>query len=176
MDPVDSLITFLEDLYNHGEYMLILCPCREIVHHCDYTHCEYCKTSIIPSHTFHCHTQLFNKTYGCESIWNDQFVAECKSNINNNVYNIDICFLKSYQDNKDVYTYNGITLLQLINKVKQYKRYITNQDRLHTILSMVCIDNIKLIEVCLKELCMNGDIPTSSSANVTEYINIVNQL
>lgn len=171
---VDSIITFLEDLYKHGLYTMIVCSCKDHNHRCDYTHCGYCKSSMIPMHTQHCHKELFAKIYGGDIYkQSTQFRAERKST--RGVYTIPITLLDSYQDYKDVYLYDGITLVELINKIKLYNQYITNQDRLHIILQMVCIDNIKLIKVCLKELHMNGEI-TNTDAKLNEYLKIINQL
>lgn len=126
-------------------------------------------------HTRRCHEQLFAKIYGDEESVKQPLMIERK--YNKNVYVIEASLIDSYCNYKDVYLYDGITLLELINKIKQYIQYIQNQDRLHTILQMVCIDNVNLIEVCLKELCMNDYVKDSYiSAKIDEYVHIVNQL
>lgn len=169
MSSVDNLLLFLEELYNNGKNDLTICHCRYNQRY------NYFVSGIIPLHTRHCHEQLFALIYGDEESVKQPFTVERKCN--KNVYTIEASLLDSYYDYKDIFTYNGITLLKFLNKIKQYIQYIQNQDRLHTILQMVCIDNVNLIEVCLKELCMNNYVKdTYISAKIDEYIRIVNQL
>ena len=169
MSSVDNLLLFLEELYNNGKNALTICHCRYNQRY------NYFVSGIIPLHTRHCHEQLFALIYGDEESVKQPFTVERKCN--KNVYTIEASLLDSYYDYKDIFTYNGITLLEFINKIKQYIQYIQNQDRLHTILQIVCIDNVNLIEVCLKELCMNNYVKDSYiSAKIDEYIRIVNQL
>ena len=169
MSSVDNLLLFLEELYNNGKNSLTICHCRYNQQY------NYFVSGIIPLHTRHCHEQLFALIYGNEESVKQPFTVERKCN--KNVYTIEASLLDSYYDYKDIFTYDGITLLEFINKIKQYIQYIQNQNRLHTILQMVCIDNVNLIEVCLKELCMNNYVKDSYiSAKLNEYIRIVNQL
>lgn len=170
MSSVDNLLFFLEELYKNGKNAFTICHCRYTKQRYDYF-----LTGIIPMHTRHCHEQLFANIYGDDKTVKQPFTVERKCN--KNVYTVEASLLDAYHDYKDIFTYNGITLLEFINKIKQYIQYIQNQDRLHTILQMVCIDNVNLIEVCLKELCMNNYVKDSYiSAKIDEYIRIVNQL
>ena len=57
--------------------------------------------------------------------------------------------LLKHQYNPDFYKN---TLLEFIDKVKQYSELITDTNRLRSVLQVLCIDNIKLINLCLKEL------------------------
>lgn len=84
--------------------------------------------------------------------------------------------LFEYQCQQDFYKN---TLIEFINKVKQYSELITNIDRLRSVLQVLCIDNISLIKSCLKELRVSD-----YQNNVTEecvdkcledYMNIISK-
>lgn len=85
--------------------------------------------------------------------------------------------LFEYQCQQDFYKN---TLIEFIDKVKQYSELITNIDRLRSVLQVLCIDNINLIKSCLKELRISD-----YQNNVTEecidkcledYMNIISKL
>ena len=85
--------------------------------------------------------------------------------------------LFEYQCQQDFYKN---TLIEFIDKVKQYSELITNIDRLRSVLQVLCIDNINLIKSCLKELRVSD-----YQNNVTEecvdkcledYMNIISKL
>lgn len=85
--------------------------------------------------------------------------------------------LIEYQRQQDFYKN---TLIEFIDKVKQYSELITNIDRLRSVLQVLCIDNIGLIKSCLKELRVSD-----YQNNVTEecvdkcledYMNIISEL
>ena len=85
--------------------------------------------------------------------------------------------LFEYQCQQDFYKN---TLIEFIDKVKQYSELITNIDRLRSVLQVLCIDNISLIKSCLKELRVSD-----YQNNVTEecvdkcledYMNIISEL
>ena len=95
----------------------------------------------------------------------------------NNSLNNDTKDLFEYQCQQDFYKN---TLIEFINKVKQYSELITNIDRLRSVLQVLCIDNISLIKSCLKELRVSD-----YQNNVTEecidkcledYMNIISEL
>lgn len=90
--------------------------------------------------------------------------------------NKDTKDLFEYQYHQDFYKN---TLIEFINKVKQYSELITNIDRLRSVLQVLCIDNIGLIKSCLKELRVSD-----YQNNVTEecvdkcledYMNIISE-
>lgn len=84
--------------------------------------------------------------------------------------------LFEYQCQQDFYKN---TLIEFIDKVKQYSELITNIERLRSVLQVLCIDNISLIKSCLKELRVSD-----YQNNVTEecvdkcledYMNIISK-
>ena len=90
--------------------------------------------------------------------------------------NNDAKDLFEYQCQQDFYKN---TLIEFIDKVKQYSELITNIERLRSVLQVLCIDNINLIKSCLKELRVSD-----YQNNVTEecvdkcledYMNIISE-
>lgn len=108
--------------------------------------------------------------------WGSKDITIPFTGINNSLNN-DTKDLFEYQCQQDFYKN---TLIEFINKVKQYSELITNIDRLRSVLQVLCIDNIGLIKSCLKELRVSD-----YQNNVTEecidkcledYMNIISEL
>lgn len=108
--------------------------------------------------------------------WGSKDITIPFTGINNSLNN-DTKDLFEYHCQQDFYKN---TLIEFINKVKQYSELITNIDRLRSVLQVLCIDNISLIKSCLKELRVSD-----YQNNVTEecidkcledYMNIISEL
>lgn len=84
--------------------------------------------------------------------------------------------LFEYQCQQDFYKN---TLIEFIDKVKQYSELITNIDRLRSVLQVLCIDNINLIKSCLKELRIsdyqNNITEECVDKCLEDYMNIISK-
>lgn len=107
--------------------------------------------------------KYFQKINGYSEYWVNKICWGSK--------NIDMQMFTSMQilENQCQQNFYKNTLLEFIDKVKQYSELIVNNDRLRTVLQILCIDNIGLIKSCLQELRIN-DYNIVSDECIDKYL------